>query len=344
MLLAFIVAANSTTSEDWIMFKPICFALVTLTIGAAVSTASAQSWPTRPVTMVVPFAAGSSSDTAGRVLAIGISEALGQQVIIENVGGGGGMTGTARVAKAAPDGYQFVFASVDSMAIVPTMHKQPLYNSVTDFTAGGLVVEQPIVLITRKDLPVNSLQEFVAFAKANHGTMQFGSSGVGSGSHFSCAKLNAAIGIEPTHVPYRGSGLAMQDLIAGRIDYFCALGAAAMGPLEAGNAKAMALLTSERSPLFPTLQTSKEQGIGGIDSYFWTAFFFPKDTPDAIVQKLYEATNQSLKSPTTIDRLKRAGVAPIAPELRTPAYLKTFIGTEVDNWAATIKASGVTIE
>ena len=329
------------------MFNPKRSALVAfaaLATIAAVGTASAQSWPTRPVTMVVPFAAGSSSDTAGRVLAVGLSEALGQQVIIENIGGGGGMTGTARVAKAAPDGYQFVFASVDSMAIVPTMHKQPLYNSVTDFTAAGLVVEQPIVLITRKDLPVNTLQEFIAYAKANHDKMQFGSSGVGSGSHFSCAKLNMALGIQPTHVPYRGSGLAMQDLIAGRIDYFCALGAAAMGPIEGGNAKAMALLTSERSALFPTLQTSKEQGLPGIDSYFWTAFFFPKDTPDAIVQKLYEATNQTLKSPTTVERLKRAGVAPIAPELRTPAYLKTFIGAEVANWAATIKASGVTIE
>ena len=280
-------------------------------------TAAAQSWPTRPLTMVVPFAAGSSSDTAGRVLAVGISEALGQQVVIENIGGGGGMTGTARVAKAPPDGYQFLFGSVDSMAIVPNMHKQPLYNSVTDFTAAGLVVEQPIVLITRKDLPVDTLQEFVAYVKANQGKMQFGSSGVGSGSH---------------------------DLVAGRIDYFCALGAAAMGPLEAGNAKAMALLTSERSPLFPKLQTSKEQGLPGIDSYFWTGFFFPKDTPDAIVQKLYDATNQTLKSPTTVDRLKRAGVAPIAPELRTPAYLKTFIGTEVDNWAVAVKTSGVAIE
>jgi tripartite-type tricarboxylate transporter receptor subunit TctC len=192
------------------------------------------------------------------------------------------------------------------MAIVPTMHKQPLYNSATDFTAAGLVVEQPIVLITRKDLPVNTLPEFAVYAKANHGKMQFGSSGVGSGSHFSCAKLNAVLGIDPTHVPYRGSGLAMQDLIAGRIDYFCALGAAAMGPLEAGNAKAMALLTSERSPLFPTLQTSKEQGMPGIDSYFWTAFFFPKDTPDVIVQRLYDATTQTLKSPVTIDRLKKA--------------------------------------
>jgi len=326
------------------MFNPRRFALCTLAAMATIGAASAQSWPARPVTMVVPFAAGSSSDTAGRILAVGISEALGQQVIIENTSGGGGMTGTARVAKASPDGYQFVFASVDSMAIVPAMHKTPLYNSVADFTAAGLVVEQPIVLIVRKDLPVDTLQEFAAYAKANHTKMQFGSSGVGSGSHFSCARLNAAIGVEPTHVPYRGSGLAMQDLIGGRIDYFCALGAAAIGPLEAGNAKAIALLTSQRSDLFPALRTSKEQGIPGVDSYFWTAFFFPKDTPDAIVQKLHGATTSALNSRLTIERLKTAGVAPIAPELRTPAYLKTFIGREVENWAAMVKASGVPIE
>ena len=225
-------------------------ALPALATIVAIGAASAQSWPTRPVTMTVPFAAGSSSDTAGRVLAVGLSEALGQQVIIENVGGGGGMTGTARVAKAAPDGYQFVFASVDSMAIVPTMHKRPLYNSVTDFTAAGLVVDQPIVLITRKDLPVNTLQEFVAYAKANQGKCS------------SAPPVSAPGRISPAQSSTRRSGSnrrmfligapgLMQDLIAGRIDYFCAFGAAAMGPLEAGNAKAMALLTSERSLCFP---------------------------------------------------------------------------------------------
>jgi len=311
---------------------------------AALEPAAAQNGPTRPITMVVPFAAGSSSDTAGRVIAARMLEILGQQVIIENIGGGGGMTGTARVAKAAPDGYQFVFASVDSMAIVPTMHKAPLYNSVTDFTAAGLVVEQPIVLITRKDLPVNTMQEFVAYAKANHDKMQFGSSGVGSGSHFSCAQLNAAIGVKPTHVPYRGSGLAMQDLVAGRLDYFCALGAAAMGPVEGGNAKAIALLTNERSALFPKLSTAAEQGIRGVNSYFWTAFLFPKGTPDAIVQKLYDATTQTLNTPVVVERLNKAGATVIAPQLRSPAYLSTFIGKEVEAWAAMIKASGITIE
>jgi tripartite-type tricarboxylate transporter receptor subunit TctC len=314
-----------------------------LSIACALQPAMAQVWPTRPVTMVVPFAAGSASDTVGRVLAAGLSEVLGQQVVVENVSGGGSMTGTARVAAAAPDGYQFVFASVDSMAIVPAMHSKPLYNSRTDFTPVGLVVDQPIVLITRKDLPASSMQEFIAYAKANHGKMQFGSSGVGSGSHFSCARLNAVLGIDPTHVPYRGSGLAMQDLFAGRIDYFCALGAAAMGPIENGNVKAIALLTNERSTLFPTLQTAKEQGLQGVESYFWTAFFFPKNTSDAIVQKLSKATEQILNSPATIERLNKAGVTAIAPELRSPAYLQNFVGTEVEKWAAMIKASGITI-
>jgi tripartite-type tricarboxylate transporter receptor subunit TctC len=326
------------------MFKPVRLALCALATLTSITGASAQNWPNRPLTMVVPFAAGSSSDLAGRILAAGISEILGQQIVIENIGGGGGMTGTARVAKSPPDGYTFVFASVDSVAIVPTMHKAPLYNSVTDFAPVGLAVEQPIVLITRKDLPVSSLDEFVKYVKTNHAKMQYGSSGVGSGSHFSCAKLNKVIGVELTHVPYRGSGLAMQDLIGGRIDYFCALGAAAMGPVESGQAKPIALLTTDRSDLFPSLKTSKELGIPGVESYFWTGFLFPKDTPDAIVQKLYEATNQTLNSAAAIDRLRKAGATPVAPDVRTPAYLKTFIGKEIENWAAQIKASGVQIE
>jgi tripartite-type tricarboxylate transporter receptor subunit TctC len=136
----------------------------------------------------------------------------------------------------------------------------------------------------------------------------------------------------------------MQDLIGGRIDYFCALAAAATGPLEAGNAKAIALLMSRRSDLFPSLPTSEEQGVPGVELYFWTAFFFPRNTPDAIVQKLNDATTYTLKSPAIVERLKKAGVTPIAPELRTPAYLETFIRREADNWAAMVKASGIPIE
>ena len=319
-------------------------ALCALAVAAVAGSAAAQSWPSRPVTMVVPFVAGSASDLAGRILAVGLSDALGQQVIIENIGGGGSMTGTARVAGAPPDGYQFVFASVDSLAIVPAMHRKPLYDSVTDFTAVGLVVEQPIVLITRSDLPVATLEDFRAYARANDARMQFGSSGVGSGSHFSCARLNTAIGVAPTHVPYRGSAPAMQDLIAGRIDYFCALGAAATGPLEAGTARAIAVLTSARSELFPAVATAAEQGVPGVDCYFWTAFLFPKDTNDAIVGRLHDATMRALERPELVTGLRKAGVTPVAPERRTPAYLTGFLRRETENWAAMVRASGVPVE
>src|SRR5689334_2660573 len=177
--------------------------------------AMAQDWPTRPVTMVVPFAAGSASDTLARILGARLSEVLGQQVIIENIGGAGGMTGAARVAKAAPDGYQFVLGGIDTFAQNQTLYKKPLYNSVTEFAPVALMVEQPLVLVARKDLPISDLRELMAYAKANQGKMQYGSAGVGSGSHLACAQLNAAIGVDITHVPYRGSPPARQDLIAG---------------------------------------------------------------------------------------------------------------------------------
>src|SRR5262249_10918918 len=183
--------------------------------------ALSQDWPTRPVTMVVPFAAGGPADTVGRILVPGISELLGQQVIIENVGGSGGMTGSSRVAKAAPDGYQFVLGNVGTHAANQTFYRTPLYNAATDFAPVMLIAQTPLVLLARRDLPANNLQEFIAYARVNQASMQYGSGGAGSASHLACVLLNAAIGINVTHVPYRGAAPAMQDLIAGRIDYQC---------------------------------------------------------------------------------------------------------------------------
>ena len=171
------------------------------------------------------------------ILAARLSEVLGQQVLVENVGGAGGMTGTARVANAPPDGYQFVLGSVDTFAMNQSLYKKLPYQAATDFVPVGLAIEQPILLIARNDLPANTVPQFIAYGKANPGKMQYGSAGVGSGSHLTCARMNAAMGIEATHIPYRGSAQAMQDLLAGRIDYFCALGAAAMAPLEGNTAK-----------------------------------------------------------------------------------------------------------
>jgi tripartite-type tricarboxylate transporter receptor subunit TctC len=306
--------------------------------------ASAQSWPTRPLTMVVPFAVGSASDTVARILGARLSELLGQQVIIENVAGAGGMTGVARVAKAAPDGYQFVLGGIDTFAQNQTLYKKPLYNSVTDFAPVALMVEQPLVLVARNDLPIGNLKEFIAYAKANQGKMQYGSAGVGSGSHLACAQLNAAIGVDITHVPYRGSPPAMQDLIAGRIDYFCALAAAAMPQLGSNSMKAIAVMTRNRSPLLPNLASAHEQGLNEFDSYFWSGFFVPKDTPAAVIERLHAAAVATLDTPSVQDRLKGVGVTVVTPERRSPDYLKTFVAAETEKWAATIKASGVSLD
>src|SRR5262245_33582763 len=188
---------------------------------ALAGAAPAQDYPARSVTMVIPFAAGGPQDGIGRIVAQRMSEVLGQQVIVENVTGAGGMTGSDRVAKAEPDGYQFVLGSVGTHAQNQTLYAKPAYNAATDFTPVALVAETPIVLIVRKDLPVNNLKEFIAYAKVNQATMQYGSAGAGSATHLACVLLNAAVGINVTHVPYRGAAPAMQDLIAGRIDYQC---------------------------------------------------------------------------------------------------------------------------
>jgi tripartite-type tricarboxylate transporter receptor subunit TctC len=329
------------------MFKKRA-ALIAAVVGLAVFLvtpfAAAQNWPTRPVTMVVPFAAGSASDTLARILAARLSEVLGQQVVIENVGGAGGMTGVARVARGPADGYQFVLGGVDTFAQNQTLYKRPQYDSVADFAPVALVVEQPLILLARKELPIGNLQDFIAYAKANRGKMQFGSAGLGSGSHLACAQLNAAIGVEITHVPYRGSAPAMQDIMAGRIDYFCALAAAAMPQLGSDSMKALAILTRNRSPLVPNLASAHEQGLTDFDSYFWSGFFFPKDTPAPIVQRLHQAAVETLNTPATQDRLRNVGVTVVAPDRRSPDYLKTFLDQEIATWGAAIKASGVSLD
>ena len=306
--------------------------------------ATAQTWPTRPVTMVVPFAAGSASDTLARILGASLSEVLGQQVIIETVGGAGGVTGVARVAKATPDGYQFVLGGVDTFAQNQSLYKKPLYNSVADFEPVALMVEQAIVLVARNELPVGNLKEFMTYAKASQTKMQFGSAGPGSGSHLACAQLNAAIGIEVTHVPYRGSPPAMQDLIAGRIDYFCALAAAAMPQIGSNTMRAVAILTRNRSPLLPNLASAHEQGLSDFDSYFWSGFFLPKAASALIVHRLNAAAATALDAPAVQGRLKEVGVTVVAPGRRSPEYLKKFLDAEIEKWAVTIKASGVSLD
>jgi tripartite-type tricarboxylate transporter receptor subunit TctC len=311
---------------------------------ACIEPTRAQEWPSRPLTMVVPFAAGGGADLLGRILAPRLSDLLGQQVTVENVGGGGGTTGALRVARAAPDGYQFVLGSSGTHAQNQSLYRHPLYDAASDFAPVALIAEQPILLITRKDLPADNLAQFIAYTRANRDKMQFASAGTGSGVHLACVLLNAAIGVDVVHVPYRGSGPAMQDLIGGRIDYQCPVITPVVPQIQGHLVKAIATLTKNRTAVLPDLPTAQEQGLADFEAYIWFAIFLPKGTPADIIHKLQHAIAASENIPAVQKQLHEIGAAPIGPERATPEYLAGFVAREIEKWAAPIRASGIRVD
>ncbi len=302
--------------------------------------AAAQSFPTRPVTMVVPFAAGGPIDVLGRLLQGPMSEALGVPVIVENITGGAGMIGSNRVRQAAPDGYQIVLGSIGTHTLSPQLAKKPLYSPATDFAPGGLAAEIPLVLIVRKDFPAQTLPEFISYVKANHARLQYGSGGTGTSSHISCVLLGQKIGADVTHVPYRGGGPAFTDLIAGRLDYFCNYISFAVQAAGSGQARTLAILAHERSPAIPSVPTAAEQGLDGVDAYTWNALFAPKGTPAPVVARLNAALSSALDSAVVRERLTGLGLDVPPPARRTPEFLKGYVVEEMARWAPAIKASG----
>src|SRR6516162_6771998 len=308
------------------------------------SAGYAQDWPTRPLTMVVPFAAGGAFDVMGRMFTPRMSEFLGQQVIVENIGAAAGIVGTNRVAKAVPDGYTFLLGSVGTHAYNATLYKKLPYNPAADFAPVALFAEQPMVLITRKDFPASNLQEFIAYAKANGSKLQYGSAGVGSTTHLGCALLNAATGINTTHVPYRGGGPAMLDLIAGQVHYMCSNSASALPQIASNTLKGIALLALRRSSLLPSLATADEQGLVDFEAITWNAFFLPPGTPAALVKKLNDAVIEAMNTPSVRDRMQELGVDLVAPERRSPEYLQKFVESEITKLALPIKAAGVIMD
>jgi tripartite-type tricarboxylate transporter receptor subunit TctC len=269
---------------------------------------------------------------------------LGQQVIVENVGGAGGMTGANRVAKAAPDGYTFLLGGSATMTTVPALYgKKVLYNPLTDFEHVIQFADSARVLIARKDFPANTLPEFVAYAKQNTATMQYGSSGTGAGAHICALLLDQAMGVKVTHVPYRGAGPAMQDLLGGRIDYMCEQISTAVQQIKGGTVKAIALMGLSRSDVLPDLKTAAEQGFD-LNCASLSAFEFPKGTPEAIVQRLFEATNKAVETAAVRERFATLGVAVEPPERRTREYYGKNLPPEVERQAAVMKAGGLTAE
>jgi tripartite-type tricarboxylate transporter receptor subunit TctC len=319
-------------------FAAACTALFVL-VGAA----AAQTYPTHPITMIVPFAAGGPTDVLGRVVAAKMSEILGQQVIVENATGAGGMTGANRVKVAAPDGYTILLGTVGTQAQVQNLVKKPLYDAARDFQPVALLGEVPLVLIVRKDLPVTTMKEFVDYAKKNQDKMSFGSSGVGAAVHLGTVLLNAAIGVNITHVPYRGSAPAMQDLQGGRIDYMTEIVSTAFPQIEGKAVKAIAALAPQRIKNLPDLPTAREGGVN-VDAYTWNAIFLPNGTPEPIVKKLNAAAVEAMKSPQVREKLEPLGVTVVSEDRMTTAYLAQFVKDEIAKWGKAIKDSGATVD
>jgi tripartite-type tricarboxylate transporter receptor subunit TctC len=310
---------------------------------ALAGPASAANFPDQPVTMVIPFAAGGPQDTIGRIIGQRMGEILGQNVIIENIGGAGGMTGSKRVAEATPDGYTMVLGSVGTHAQNQTLYKHPLYNVITDFTPVAFLAETPIAIITRPDLPVNNFKEFVAYAKENQAKMQYGSAGAGSATHLACVVLNSAMGTTIIHVPYKGTGPAMQDLLGGRIDFLCDIIATAKSQIDGGKVKGIAIMTKTRSPVLPDLATTGEQGLD-VQAYTWSALFLPKGAPADVVNALNKAAIGAIETPSVQERLSKLGATVAKKDQESPKWLGDFVTSEVKKWEAPILASGVQVE
>src|SRR5262245_12267057 len=319
-------------------FKPIAVTVIAAFLSA--TGALAQEWPARPITLIVPFAAGGGIDTNARLQAQALAEVLKQSVVGENIGAAGGTVGTARAAKAAPDGYTLLIGNSGTHAYAPTLYKSLPYNPVSDFAPVGLTTDSPRILVVRKDLAVSNLKEFIAYAKANQANMQYGSAGVGSGTHLPCALLNMVMGVSVVHVPYRGAGPAMQDVVGGRLDYMCDPIQTGAEQATGGMVKGIAVMGPRRVPIID-VPTTSAAGLDGVDATVWNGFFFPKGTPRETVLKRNEALNEMIERPDIKKRMGEFGLTILPAEQRTPAYLASFLPKDIERWGKVIRDAGL---
>jgi tripartite-type tricarboxylate transporter receptor subunit TctC len=311
-------------------------------LAAGSNVASAEDWPAHTVTLVVPWAAGGGTDVMARIIVPTMSKALGQQIIVENISGAGGMVGASHVARATPDGYTFVFGS-RSDAINMTLYKHPTFSLKDDLDPVVLVADQPTVLVTRKDFPVDSLKDFIAYVKRNASTVKMGSAGVGSTGSIDCSLFDEKIGVDIQGIPYRGSGPAMQDLIASQFDYFCTISGTAAAPLQNGLVKGIAVFRPQRLPSLPDVPTDFEQGMN-FDASTWFAFFVPKGTPPAIVKKLHDAAVTAMGTPEVQEQLAANGTYVVAPDHRSTEYLQSIVVPEIEKNGAPLRAAGMSVD
>jgi len=303
-------------------------AAVLILMAAATNGVRAEDYPARPVTIIVPFAAGGPADITARIVADIFSRHLGQRFVVENVGGAGGTIGTLRAARAAPDGYTILSGHMGTNALAAAFYPDLGYDPQRDFEPIGLTAEYPELLVVRKDFPARDLHEFVTYAKANAGKLNVGHAGVGSVSYIGCLLLDAAIGIKPTMVPFTGTAPVLNAMLAGEIDYECDPVLGTMAQVRAGAVRALAIAAKKRSPMLPDVPTSYEQGLPEFDIAPFYAAFVPKGTPQPIVDKLAEALNKGLGEEAVQKRLTDLGSDIIEPERRGPGPLADLVRSE----------------
>jgi putative tricarboxylic transport membrane protein len=313
------------------------FAAALSAAALAAGTASAQTYPTRPVTLIVPFAAGGPTDIVARIVAEYFSKTLGQQFIVENVAGAGGTTGITRAAQAKPDGYTIAMGHMGTHGAAPALYPNLKYDPASDFEPIGLAAGTPILIVARKDFPAADLKEFIAKAKDPNARISQAHAGVGSVSHSTCTMLTSQLGAKHKVVAYRGTGPALNDMVGGQVDYMCDQIVNLVEQVNAGTIKAYAIATAERSPALPNVPTTKEAGLPDYQVSAWNALFAPKGTPKEIVTKLNETLSKALDDPPTRQRLLDLGsVLPEGKDRSSEALLQ-LVKTEVARWTPILK-------
>jgi tripartite-type tricarboxylate transporter receptor subunit TctC len=309
-------------------------------LSAAIAPARAQDYPTRSITMIVPFAAGGPTDVIARIVTGHMAQTLGQSIIIENVVGAGGTTASARAARAANDGYTLITGHMGTHAASVPLYPNLAYHPEKSFEPVGLLAGTPILILARKDFPPKDLKEFVAYVKANAEKVNAAHAGVGSVSHVSCQLLNSILGIEPVGVPFNGTGPAMNALVGGQVDYMCDQIVNAVPQINAGTIKAYAIATPERNPSLPNVPTTTEAGLPAFQAQAWNAIFAPKGTPAPIIAKLNAAAVKALDDETVRKRLLELGSVIPQPADRTPEALGTLVNNEIKKWTPVLKPAG----
>jgi tripartite-type tricarboxylate transporter receptor subunit TctC len=306
-------------------------------LGAFATASHAQNYPTRSITMIVPFAAGGPTDVIARIVTAHMAQTLGQGIVIENVVGAGGTTATTRAARAANDGYTLITGHMGTHAAAVPLYPALAYHPEKDFEPVALLASTPILILGRKDLPPKDLKEFISYVKTNNDKLNAAHAGVGSVSHVSCQLLNAVLDVKPTGVPFNGTGPAMNALVGGQVDYMCDQIVNAVPQINAGTIKAYAIATPERNPALQNVPTTAEASLPAFQAQAWNAIFAPKGTPAPIVAKLNAAAAKALDDDGVRKRLLDLGSVIPGPADRTPETLAALVKSEIAKWTPVLK-------